>query len=507
VEDGRIIRIVSTATARQSGLRVMQEGDMAGEGYVTKLIRMSYVNPQEVVRTLTPLITKDGNLIAYPATNSLIITDSVSAIRKIEKLVAALDVQVPTGKGKINVYYLKHASSEDIAKVMQALVSRLPVPPAGGAAAHPAGPATILEGAVTITADKLTNSLIIVASPLDYETVKDIVQKLDIRRRQVYVEAAIIEMGLSKSRELGFEFQAANLNNLNSGGTTVIGGTNFGGIGPAMVNGPAALANSTGLAVAAVKGTFTYKGTEFLNIGALLRALQTDSDVNVLSTPNILTSDNQKAEIMVGQNVPFTTGQMQNATTGSGSTFNTVERKDVGIKLSITPQISSDNSVRLDINQEISDVVQASYLNPSGLVTNKRSAITTVVVKDRETMVIGGLIRDNLNTSESKVPFFGDIPLIGWLFKYKTTRVEKVNLMLFITPYIIKNDEDAQDITLRKAQALEKFRDQHGIEKKEVGGLIETKKPESAPTGTISAAQPAETSGKAAEPAPVEAPR
>ena len=137
---------------------------MKGEGYVTKLIRMTYVNPQEIVRTLTPLITKDGNLIAYPATNSLIITDSVSAIRKIEKLIAAMDVPTPTGKGKINVYYLKHASSEDIAKVMQALVSRLPVPPAGGAP-QPVGPATILEGAVTITADKLTNSLIIVASP------------------------------------------------------------------------------------------------------------------------------------------------------------------------------------------------------------------------------------------------------------------------------------------------------------------------------------------------------
>ncbi|NTW59743.1 MAG: hypothetical protein HGA43_11325, partial [Nitrospirae bacterium] len=221
VEDGRIIRIVPTAVIRQSGLRVMEDGDMAGEGYVTKLIRMNYVNPQEIVRTLSPLITKDGNLIAYPATNSLIITDSVSAIRKIEKLVAALDVPMPAGKGKINVYYLKNANSEDIAKVMQALVSRLPVPPAGGAAAQPAGPATILEGAVTITADKLTNSLIIVASAIDYETMKDVIQKLDIRRRQVYVEAAIIEMGLSKSRELGFEFQAANLDKLSNNETMI----------------------------------------------------------------------------------------------------------------------------------------------------------------------------------------------------------------------------------------------------------------------------------------------
>jgi len=184
----------------------------------------------------------------------------------------------------------------------------------------------------------------------------------------------------------------------------------------------------------------------------------------------------------VGQNVPFTTGQTQNAVTGSASIFNTVERKDVGIKLSITPQISSDDTVRLDVNQEISDVVQASFLNPTGLVTNKRSAITTVVVRDRETMVIGGLIRDNVTTSEDKVPFLGDIPLIGWLFKFKSTKVEKVNLILFITPYIIKNEEDAQYITNRKAEALEKFRDEYHIEKKSMGGLIESRKP--APPGT-----------------------
>ena len=498
VEDGRIIRIVSTATVRQSGLRVMQDGDMKGEGYVTKLIRMNYVNPQEIVRTLTPLITKDGNLIAYPATNSLIITDSVSAIRKIESLVAAMDVPTPTGRGKINVFYLKNASSEDIAKVMQALVSRLPVPPAGGAA-QPAGPATILEGAVTITADKLTNSLIIVASPSDYETMKDVIQKLDIRRRQVYVEAAIIEMGLTKSRELGFEFQAANMNKLDSGKTTVLGGTNFGGIGQAAAN-PAAFASFNGLAVGAVKGTFTFRGQEFLNIGALLRALQSDSDVNVLSTPNILTSDNQKAEIMVGENVPFKTGQSQSAATGGSSILTTIERKDVGISLKITPQITSEDNVRLEIYQEISNVVEsASSTSSDGPTTSKRSASTTVVIKDHETMVIGGLIRDNVTSGETKVPFLGDIPLLGWLFKYKTSKIDKVNLMIFITPYIINNEQDAQVITKSKAEALEKFRDQYHIEKKDMGGLVETKKPGSAPTGTVPAVQPAEAGGQAGE--------
>jgi general secretion pathway protein D len=465
VEDGKVVRIIPTAAARQSGLKVVPDGDMRGEGFVTKLIRMAYVNPQDISRTLTPLMSKDGNLIAYPATNSLIVTDSVHNIRKIESLIRALDVPAPEGKGKINVYPLRHANAEDIAKVMSSLVSRLPVPPAGGAQ-QLAGPSTILEGAVTITSDKATNSLIIVASPIDYETVKDVLKKLDIRRRQVYVEAAIIEMGLSKSRELGFEFQA--MSGIDNSKITAVGGTNFGGIVPATVQGPAAFANFNGLAVGAVKGTFTYNGTEFLNIGALLRALQTDGDVNVLSTPNILTTDNQKAEIMVGENVPFKTGQSQSAATGGASILTTIERKDVGINLKITPQITSDDSVRLELYQEISNVVESATSSVDGPTTSKRSASTTVVIKDRETMVIGGLIRDNVTSTASKVPLLGDIPILGWLFKYKTTKVEKTNLMIFITPYIIKNEQDAADITRMKNESQEDFRKDQRFEKKGV---------------------------------------
>ncbi len=503
VEDGKVIRIIATAAARQSGLKVVPDGDMRGEGFVTKLIRMAYVNPQDISRTLTPLISKDGNLIAYPATNSLIITDSVHNIKKIESLIRALDVRAPEGKGKINVYYLRNANADDIAKVMSSLVARLPAVPGG--AQVPMGPATILEGTVTITADKATNSLIIVASPIDYETVKDVVQKLDIRRRQVYVEAAIIEMGLARQRELGFEFQATSLNQLDSSKVIAVGGTNFGNIGNAVVNGPAGFASMNGLAVGAVKGTFTFKGVEYLNIGALLRALQTDGDVNVLSTPNILTTDNQKAEIMVGENVPFVTGQSQSTATGGGSILTTVERKDVGITLKLTPQITSDDNVKLDIYQEISAITATAGLNPNivGPSTSKRSASTTVVVKDRETMVIGGLIRDNVMSSTSKVPLLGDIPILGWLFKYKTSKVEKTNLMIFITPYIIKNEADAEAITQRKANALEEFRTEHRIEKKDMGGLAEPKKPGARPEQTDQpAAGPKKDDAGAAAPAP-----
>jgi general secretion pathway protein D len=387
----------------------------------------------------------------------------------MESLIRAMDVAAPEGKGKINVYYLKNANAEEIAKLMQALVSRLPVPPPPGSPQAAVSPATLLEGTVTITADKATNSLIIVGTPTDFETMKDVIQKLDIRRRQVYVEVAIIEMSLSKMRDLGFELQApVRTSSLSDNATSVstVGGTNFGNIGNVIANGPAALASMPGLAVGAIKGTFTFQNKQYLSIGALLHALQTDGNVNVLSTPNLLTMDNQKAEIMVGQNVPFITGQTQNAITGSQTLFNTVNRQDVGIKLSLTPQIASDDNVRLEVNQEISDVIATSMSNPAGPTTSKRSASTTIVVKDRQTMVIGGLIRDNVTSTESKVPFLGDIPILGWLFKSKTTSIDKTNLMIFITPYIIKNEGEAGDLTRQKNDALEEFRKEYRIEKK-----------------------------------------
>ena len=462
IQDGKVTRIIPAASARQSGLKVYEDGNTVGEGYVTKLIRLSFVSPQEIVRTVTPLISKDGNIIAYPVTSSVILTDSVSNIRKLESLIHAMDVSAPEGKGKINVYYLKNANSEELAKLMQALVTKLPTPPAGGA--QPAGPTTILEGPVNVTSDKATNSLIIVASPGDFEIVKDVIQKLDIKRRQVYVECAIVEMTLSKASDIGLEFQSYNQSS--STGQSVVGGTNFGDIGPAIVGGPTGLAAISGLAVGVIKGTFTYNGTTYLNVGALLHALQTNGDVNVLSTPNIMAMDNQKAEIMVGENVPFITGQTQNATTGSTAVFNTINREDVGIKLDLTPQISSDDSVRLEVKQEISNVIATTTTAAAGPTTSKRSASTTVVVRDRQTVVIGGLIQDNVTTSTSKVPILGDIPILGWLFKSKQTSVDKTNLMIFITPYIIKNEEDAAEMTKRKNDTLENFRKEYHIEKK-----------------------------------------
>jgi general secretion pathway protein D len=449
VEDGKIIRIIPLNSARQSGLKVLHDGNMEGEGFVTKLIRLCFVSPQDLAKTLSPYISKDGNIIAYTATNSLIVTETVSDLRKIESLIKALDVRAPEGRSKINVYYLKHANADETANLLSALVSKIPV-----TQTTQSGGSAILQGTVSISSDKATNSLILVASPEDYEIIKDVIQKLDIRRRQVYVEVAILEFSLTKQHEFGLEFETYNSEG-------AIGGTNFGNIANVITNGPSALADLSGLTVGVVKGTFTYNGVEYLNVGGLLHALESDSDVNILSTPNIMAMDNQKAEIMVGENVPVITGQTQNAVTGSQTLFNTVNRQDVGIKLTLTPQIASGDNVRLEVNQEISDMVESSLTNSAGPTTTKRSATTTVMVKDRQTMVIGGLIQNNVDSSTSKVPFLGDIPLIGWLFRSKTASADKTNLMIFITPYIIKNEDDVRDLTRRKTDSQNNFRKEY----------------------------------------------
>ena len=461
VETDNVIKIIPSREVKQSGVKVIsdKDRDIRGEGFVTKIFHLSYVSPAELTKTITPLISKDGNIISYAPTNALIVTDSYSNIKKLTDIINILDVEPPKGKGKINVFYLKNASAEEVAKVLTGIVSKVPVGQQGGAPATGIRSVSF-ESGVLVTPDKATNSLVIIASPEDYETLKSVISQLDIKRRQVYVEAAIMEISLDKQRDLGIEFRSVE--KLNDNRVTSFGGSNFGGIGAA-TTGPEAFANILGLAVGIVKGTFSYGGVEYLNIGALVRALQSESDVNILSTPNILTTDNQKAEIMVGENVPFITGKSQ----VTGTTLTTIERKDIGITLRLTPQISSDDHVTLEIYQEISALSDAPGFDPSvvGTITTKRAATTTVVVKNAQTVAIAGLIRDNKSTIEHRVPFLGDIPLLGWLFKFQTKKSEKTNLMVFLTPHIIKESEDADIILKEKKEKMEEFKKEHGIEK------------------------------------------
>ena len=319
------------------------------------------------------------------------------------------------------------------------------VPGGGGMGGAPGQQGGEFEGQVRLTADPATNALIINASPQDFETLKDVIEKLDVRRRQVYVEAIIAEVGFDKTRDLGIELQGATA--LSNG--VGIGRTNLSGDINNLTN-PTSL---KGLILAAASSqTVTIPGIGTIPAQqALLRALQSDTDANVLSAPTLLTTDNQPAEIVAGQNVPFIASTATTAV-NLGNTFNTIDRRDVGITLNITPQISEGGSVRLDIFEEVSDVIST---DPTlGPTTSIRSATTTVVAKDGQTVVIGGLMTDNVNQTQTRVPFISDIPVIGNFFRFKHLSSRKVNLLIFLTPHIIRSERDQRDVSVAERERI-----------------------------------------------------
>ena len=300
------------------------------------------------------------------------------------------------------------------------------------------------EGMVRLTADPATNALIINASPQDFETLKEVIQKLDVRRRQVYVEAIIAEVNIKKTRELGIEFQGA---------TDLPNGVGLGRTNLRDVNQLLTPQNLSGLVLAAASSqTITIPGVGTIPAQqALLRALQSDSGANILSAPTVLTTDNQEAEIVSGENVPFIASRSTDSA-NLANTFATIERRDVGITLRITPQISEGGSVRLFIFQEVSKVIASDpQLGPT---TSIRSATTTVVARNGQTVVIGGLISDDATKDENRVPFFGDIPFIGNFFKANRSINQKVNLLIFLTPHIIRTERDARNLSVTERDRI-----------------------------------------------------
>lgn len=458
--DGKVIRIVPSKLAKQQGGEVISENVLkAREGFVTRLIPLKFIRVEDVSRIITPLISPNGVISFNADTNTLVVTESSFNINRLVDLVKKLDKKPEVGRLKVFVYYLENARADDISKVLTDLFSKTtrPMPAAQRKGASP--PVSItgeITGPISITAENNINALIIRALPQDYDVVKDVIKKLDIRRRQVFVEGAIVEVSLTRLKELGFEFRF--LNDFDTETVGGVGGSNFGTIGQATI-GPEGLANISGLAVGVVKGTFTFRGEEFLNIGALLKALESESGVDIISTPQLLTTDNQEAEIVVGENVPLITNKT--VTTG-GNVQTSVERQDVGVRLKLTPHIAEGDFVSLDIYQEISSVSESAAFDPNqvGPLINKRFAQTSVVVKDGETIVIAGLIKDNTTTIVQKVPFLGDVPLLGYLFRYKKDQKDKTNLLIFITPRIVKEASVLQDIRREKERQIKREREE-----------------------------------------------
>ncbi|MDQ3267004.1 MAG: type II secretion system secretin GspD [Myxococcota bacterium] len=429
-----------------------------------------------------------SQIIPDERTNKLIIVASPAAFDRINQLIREIDIPI-SGEGRINVHYLENASAEDIASTLQSLAqgnssssgrpNRPPTPQGQAGAAQGATTAELFAGEVKISADKATNSLVIIASQSDYRNLQRVIEKLDIPRRQVFVEAVIMEVNLDRNAEFGLSFHHGIPLNTADGVVPALIGTNYAGSGvpPSFSLGNLA---SFGGFLAGLQGpvipALSKLGVNIPAFGVVLHALQQSSDVNVLSTPHLLTSDNEEAEITVGQNVPFQagfnpTGASSLLGAGAGgaasllggglsSLYAPINRQNVELKLTIKPQIGGGESdlIRLVISEQTEEIAsQDPVLGPT---TSKRSAKTTVVARNQETVVIGGIMQDRTIESVSKVPILGDVPLIGHLFRDSTRRKVKTNLLLFLTPYIINDQGDFRAIFERKMQERQQFVEQ-----------------------------------------------
>ena len=437
-----------------------------------------------------------GKIIADDRTNSLIILATKSQLEKIRRLVHKLDYDTPRAYGNINVYYLEYASSEDTAKVLSDLVSGAhslasATKKASGSPA-PALARTLasFEGEVSITADTATNSLLIVATPRDYQTLKNVIQKLDIRRRQVYVEAVIMEIAPTFLQDLGVEFRGGvPLESGNEVDQILMGGSNFSGGTDDMFSslatlGAGATASSTTGSTSTSFFPMTLGDQKGLTLGAvfdriripvgngndiflpanmfLVHALHNKATSNILSTPHLIAIDNEEAEIVVGRNVPFITSTSQTTV----STVQQVQRENVGITLKFTPQITEGDYIQLELYQEISALITSPIgqdVNTVGPTTSTRKATNVVLVRDTQTIVVGGLMEDRITRSKSSVPWLGEIPLLGWLFRWEQDSVDKNNLMIFLTPTIVREDQDIQKVFEDKKRRMLDYKKRHRV--------------------------------------------
>ncbi|MHB8874187.1 MAG: type II secretion system secretin GspD [Myxococcaceae bacterium] len=432
-----------------------------------------------------------SQLIPDERTNKLIVIASPAAFDRILSIIREIDIPI-SGEGRINVYYLENANSEDIASTLQSLAQGTanrpkmptpPPPPQGGAARGPVVAAELFAGEVKISADKSTNSLVIIASQNDYRNLVRVIEKLDIPRRQVFVEAVIMEVNLDRSSEFGLNLHSGYALNTPAGPATGLLGTKYTKQGLPPSFSLANLANFGGF-LAGLQGPVIPElaklGLDIPQFGVVLHAMQQSSDVNVLSTPHILTSDNEEAEITVGQNVPFQAGfspsslgaaipgaaagvpglnpSLAAGLGGIGSLFAPITRQNVELKLSIKPQINESDFIRMVISEQTEEIASSDPV--LGPTTSKRSAKTTVVAKDQETVVLGGIMQDRTIESTSKVPLLGDLPILGHLFREQSKKKVKTNLLLFLTPYIIRDRADFRRIFERKMKERQQFVEQ-----------------------------------------------
>ena len=522
VKAGEVVKIIPSPDARAKNIETrLKEGAASPDDrVVTQLIPLKFADCDEIKKLFAPLISKSSVILAYPPTNMLIVTDIFSNIQRlihilkaidvtgmgqeisvipmeyadatnfvkildsvfkskarprskdsgteirfvadertntiivlasevettrIKRLIDLLDRETPRGKEKIRVYYLENANAEDLAKVLQELPTQKGVSPQ-------ARKTPFISETAKITADKATNSLIIMAGKEDYQVLEDIITKLDVPRSMVYIESLIMEVNVEKDFNLGVEWQAGGKMTIDDK-ETAFGGA-FSSTGGVLQN-PLTGAPE-GFSLGIFTEAVTIAGITFPNLGAVVRAFKKDKDVHILSTPQILTTDNEEATITVGKNVPY---QTRAGTSDAEVDYSYYEYKDVGITLKITPQISKDRLVRLYISEESTKLDELASTVDERPTTLKRTIETTVIVKDKSTLVIGGLIDDSFTKTTYKVPCLGDIPLLNVLFKSTSNAGDKTNLFVFITPHVVKHPDEAEKIYQRKKEQIEQIQE------------------------------------------------
>jgi general secretion pathway protein D len=443
-------------------LGIVKALDVEGAGDQITYLPLQNASASEVAKSLSTIFQQRRpnltplRVVADPRTNSIIIFGSVADTENVRKLVGMMDADVPRGESNIQVYRLQNSIAEDLAEVLNKIIQETASTSstAGSAPGAPGAPvqraaAPVVSRNVQIVPDKATNTLVIMAEREDYKILESIIKQLDVPRAMVYIEALIMEVNATKDFKLGVEWSGVK----DTGHITGLDGSKSAGF---VSSGTGVLSSLTSTATTAgtllgfppgfsmgiVGAGIKIGDIIFPSIGAMVQAYKTDADVSILSTPQLLTLDNEEAEINVGSNVPYITRQDSTATsTQYPVNYNTYEYKDVGVTLNITPHINEEDFVRLKISQEVTKVTSgAEKATPTTL---KRTAKTTVVVKDGETIVIGGLVGDSTDDGTNKVPFLGEIPILGWLFKAQTIKREKTNLYVFLTPHIVRTQKEA----------------------------------------------------------------
>lgn len=582
VEGGSATKILPEAEALTQAGPLVGRGGTSGEQVVTQVFPIRHESASQMVAVLKPLVSPHQSIAVHPGGNALVITDAADNLRRLEKIIAAIDVshgnepqvislrhasvvevaaqlnklygssipagytmgqplptliavpdpranrlilrtdspgllararalvaeldQEESGLGNIHVVYLKNAQAPRVAQTLRAILggdngaannsqsaaalsTAAPTPPATTTTASQgsntpppqtspaplapsASPTGGLQAGSLIQADVASNALIITAPGPIFNNLRNVIEMLDRRQAQVYIEALVVELSSERATEFGLQWQDFSGLGSNSNGSRFFGGTNFGGSGQNIISTAQNVGSAgQGLNIGVAKGQVYIPGIGTItNLGVLARFLESEAKANILSTPNILTLDNEEARIIVGQNLPFVTGSYTN--TGSSSTsvtpFQTYLRQDVGLTLKVRPQITQGGVVRVQIYQETSTVQSGTASNTAGPTTNKRALESHVLVDDGNIIALGGLIEDDYGSGDDKVPVLGDLPVLGNLFRYETRKRKKTQLMVFLRPRIVRDSADYERYTQDRYEQLlgtqQQFaRDQRGL--------------------------------------------